>query len=84
MIPKGATHKIKDAHKDCHFPEFVKIYNYECKYWSESLGEWMSDKGCDAFIGFYDELDSKVETPEEKECLDAIEMRNACNESVAK
>ncbi len=82
MIPQGATHKIKEQHKDGAFADFIKVGDS----FAESCysGRWIKDKTVTDFICFYDELDSKVETPEEKECLDAIEMRNACNESIAK
>lgn len=82
MIPQGATHKLKEQHKDGAFADFIKVGDsFAESYYN---GRWLSDNTITDFICFYDEVDDMYETPEEKHCLDAIEMRNACNERVSK
>ena len=57
MIPLGATHQLKEAHLDGLFDKFIKLEECKCFRWNEAHGEWMIDRKCEEFIGFYDALE---------------------------
>ena len=90
MIPQGATHKLKDGFARLDHPKYVIVSGVagDCKEWVESasgdkFNAWAYIPRCLIQIEMYDNV-TDIDNTDEDACFNAIEMRNACNESIAK
>jgi len=78
-IPAGAQKELKDIHKLKPFYKYLKLHNgiyYSCDGDGDN---WKRDDSMRNMLEFYTDIESTVETPEEKVCLDAIANKIECN-----
>lgn len=65
-------------------PEIVSLGDNGYSWWDDNpvdgaIPKWRLDTNLNDIIFAYDEISAGVQTDEEKIALDAIEMKNACN-----
>lgn len=66
------NYKIKPAHADGPFSEFVTFDGTHYRRLNSIVGNWMLDLNIVEHLDCYDEIEDLTETPEEKEAFEAM------------